>query len=113
MAVVVYKNANKAAAWHVDTISAVRKVSKRTSILARLNLAGANATTRITPSGYFPATIEDETGASRWGYTEWVILQAPNAMALEFGHQPSGVFAGTDTKPPDGEYILTKAAYGG
>jgi len=38
-------------------------------------------------------------------------LDAPNAVAIEFGHDPSGVFAGTDSKPPQGLYILTKAAY--
>lgn len=40
-------------------------------------------------------------------------LHAPNALAEEYGHDPSGYFAGTDTKPPEGLYILTRAAYGG
>lgn len=39
-------------------------------------------------------------------------LNAPNALAEEYGHDPSGVFAGTDTKSPDGLFILTRAAYG-
>lgn len=39
-------------------------------------------------------------------------LHAPNALAIEYGHDPSGVFAGTDTKSPDGLFILTRAAYG-
>lgn len=38
-------------------------------------------------------------------------LHAPDALAEEYGHDPSGVFAGTDTKPPDGLFILTRAAY--
>ncbi|BBC53824.1 putative head-to-tail connector [Mycobacterium phage PP] len=37
-------------------------------------------------------------------------LNAPNPKAIEFGHDPSGVFAGTDTKPPEGLYILYRAA---
>lgn len=43
-------------------------------------------------------------------------LEAPNAMAIEFGHQPSGVFGPDgryghiDTKAPDGLYILTRAS---
>ena len=39
-------------------------------------------------------------------------LHAPDALAEEYGHAPSGVFAGTDTKSPDGLFILTRAAYG-
>lgn len=39
-----------------------------------------------------------------------VELVAPNAVAIEFGHAPSGVFAGTKTKSPEGLYILHKAA---
>jgi hypothetical protein len=39
-----------------------------------------------------------------------VTLEAPNAMAIEFGHAPSGVFAGTATRPPRGLYILGKSS---
>jgi hypothetical protein len=43
--------------------------------------------------------------------TDWFVsLNAPNPIAIEYGHQPSGFFAGTDTKAPDGLYILHKAA---
>ena len=42
---------------------------------------------------------------------DWLVkLHAPNPIAVEFGHQPSGWFAGTDTHAPDGLYILYKAA---
>jgi hypothetical protein len=37
-------------------------------------------------------------------------LNAPNPMAIEFGHEPSGVYAGTPTKAPEGLYILHKAS---
>lgn len=43
--------------------------------------------------------------------TDWFVsLHAPNPVALEYGHEPSGVFAGTDTHAPDGLYILHRAA---
>ena len=109
MAVVVYLNANEAAARHVQTKRAVRKVNAGVQARARRNLAAANKTTRITLKGYFKATITTSDG----DVDSYTHLNAPNAMALEFGHAPSGKFAGTDTKPPAAEYILTRAALGG
>ncbi|ASZ75453.1 tail completion or Neck1 protein [Mycobacterium phage Kimona] len=50
------------------------------------------------------------TSAERGDVDSFFSLNAPNALAIEFGHDPSGVFAGTDTKPPEGLYILMKAA---
>ena len=42
---------------------------------------------------------------------DWQVeLHSPNPIATEFGHDPSGVFAGTDTQSPEGLYILYKAA---
>jgi hypothetical protein len=105
----VYANANEAAAKHRETRAAVRRENRMVEGRARDNLAKANDTTRITLEGYFPAGIETaEDGADCF-----TILHAPNAMALEFGHEPSGFFADTDTKPPEPEYILIRAAYGG
>lgn len=115
----VYKKANRVAAMHTDTRKAVKAEAAKVEVKAIVNLNEANAsggriTTKTKPENvYFPAEIERKDGVTEWGFTEWVILHAPNAMALEFGHAPSGVFRGTDTKPPDGEYILTDAAYGG
>ena len=106
---VVYGIANEAAARHVETKRSMRRENRMLSGRARGNLAGANKTSRITPAGYFPAEIE----TAEHDVDMFTILHAPNAMALEFGHDPSGIFAGTDTKPPDPEYILTRAAYGG
>lgn len=105
----VYPNANGAARRHVDTRKAVKKERDAVTRRARSNLARANKTSRITPEGYFPAKIEEVDESPVF----WTVLHAPNAMALEFGHAPSGWFAGTDTKPPDAEYILTRAAIGG
>lgn len=39
----------------------------------------------------------------------FVNLEGPNPMAIEFGHEPSGYFANTPTRPPHGHYILTHA----
>lgn len=105
----VYANANEAAARHVDTKRGVRRVNRDVSGRARANLAGQHSTRRRTLSGYFPAEIE----TAEHDVDCFTILHAPDAMALEFGHAPSGVFAGTDTKSPDPTYILTRAAYGG
>lgn len=105
----VYANANKAAAYHVETKRAVRRENRMVEGRARSNLAQANSTQRITLTGYFPAKIE----TAEYDVDCYTMLDAPNAMALEFGHAPSGVFEGTETKPPDPLYILIRAAYGG
>lgn len=105
----VYKNANSVAARCSETKRAVRRENRMVRGRARENLAAANSTSRITLEGYFPARIDD----AEHDVDCFTILVAPNAMALEFGHAPSGRFAGTDTKSPDPTYILTRAAYGG
>ncbi|QFG04495.1 hypothetical protein SEA_JEEVES_20 [Mycobacterium phage Jeeves] len=105
----VYARANEAAARHVDTHKKVKDVRDGVTQRARRGLAAANKTSRITPEGYFPAEIEEASN----DVDEFTVLHAPNAMALEFGHAPSGFFAGTNTKPPAAEYILTRAAIGG
>lgn len=105
----VYPIANEAAARHRETKAALRRENRMLSGRARSNLAQANDTQRITLTGYFPAYID----TAEQDVDMYTILHAPNAMALEFGHEPSGFFEGTDTKPPDPEYILIRAAYGG
>lgn len=111
----VYANANEAAARHVDTKRAVRRINRDVSGRARANLAGHHNNRRVTLSGYFPAQIE----TAEHDIDCFTILHAPDAMALEFGHAPSGVFGPggkyehVDSKPPEPTYILTQAAYGG
>ena len=110
----VYKNANGAAARHVETRRAVRHENRMVEVKATVNLASTDHTPRMAlhkdpADAYFPAeilTAEHDVDC-------YPILHAPNAMALEFGHAPSGFFKGTDTKPPSAEYILTRAAHGG
>lgn len=105
----VYSNANRAAARHVDTQRKLEKVNDGVTRRATINLERADKTSRITATGYFPAQIE----SSDRDVDHYTTLVAPNAVALEFGHDPSGIFAGTKTKPPDPEYILIRAAIGG
>ena len=116
MAVVVYAIANEAAARHVDTARATRKYRDGVTRRARQNLAAANETSRVSTKDYFPAEIESKDG----DVDRYTVLHAPNAMALEFGHAPSGFFdpdgpwlPGNNSKPPAPEYILTRAAIGG
>lgn len=105
----VYAKTNGVAARHVDARRKVKDVRDGVTRRAKKNLAAANKTSRITAEGYFPAEIEEVDGAVDFH----TVLHAPNALALEFGHAPSGFFADTDTKPPAAEYILTRAAIGG
>jgi hypothetical protein len=105
----VYANANKAASRHRETKRAVRRENRMVEGRARTNLSQANDTQRITLKDYFPAFIT----TAEHDVDCFTIMVAPNAMALEFGHEPSGFFAGTNTKAPEPEYILIRAAYGG
>ncbi|ALA48129.1 tail completion or Neck1 protein [Mycobacterium phage Phlei] len=107
MGVYVYPSCGETAKRHVKVKANVAAQNGKVAAKARRNLAAQNKTTRITPSGYFPAEIETDTD----GVNHYTSLHAPNAMALEFGHQPSGKFAGTDTKAPEETLILTRAAY--
>lgn len=103
------KAMNHVVSRHGETQSALRKENRGVTRRAKANLAQADSTHRITLTGYFPARIESSEG----DIDHFTTLVAPNAMALEFGHEPSGVFAGTDTKAPDGQYILIRAAISG
>ena len=98
---------------HLPGVKAsVRAENQEIASRARGYLAAANATQRITPKGYFPAYITTEEG----DVDCFTILHAPNAVALEFGHAPSGVFgpggalAHVKSKAPEGLYIVSHAA---
>jgi len=115
----VYAKANRTAARHVDTRREVRKVRDGVSRRARKNLEMADDTSRITDDGYFPAHISEAEEIVDDHERCFTVLVAPNAMALEFGHAPSGAFgpkgrfAGRQTKPTPPEYILSRAAISG
>jgi hypothetical protein len=123
MAVRVYgrKLVNGAAARHVETQNRLRKEARQLEGRAKQNLARARASTRWTKI-YGPAhltRITTTSGVGEYGHLDYLVhLEAPNPMAIEFGHGPSGVFGPTgelghiETKAPMGLYILTRAAYG-
>lgn len=55
--------------------------------------------------------VEKKRVKDRYKKIDWEIaLVGKNAVAIEFGHQPSGIFEDTDTEHPKGLYILHKAA---
>lgn len=93
---------------------AVRNEADSVADAARANLAEVRGTTRWYKI-YGPdhlTTVDSSHGE----VDAFANLNAPNPMAIEFGHQPSGVF-GPDgqyghikTKAPEGLYILHKAA---
>lgn len=78
------------------------------------NLAAQHDHTRIVPHSdddTEPARIELFKGGGKHPTSSYnVVLVAPDALALEYGHAPSGHFAGTATKAPAGTYILHRAA---
>lgn len=89
---------------HLDGVNAeVQAVANKGGNAAKARLAG-HKRKRIdgTVSG---AHIEVEHGEVDSEF----MLKGPNAMALEFGHSPSGIFKGTKTKAPEGIYVITRA----
>lgn len=113
MSVYIYPNAARTAARHVKTRRKVR--AERAGVTRRAigNLEASNKSRRITSKDYFPAFISESETIVRDHEHCYTILHAPNPIALELGHNPSGIFGGTNTKAPQGEYILTRAAIGG
>lgn len=94
---------------HLDEVKEeVHNKAKEVGELASANLEAARASTHWHkihgPDGL------TKTSVTKGDVDSFVNLEAPNAMAIEFGHDPSGFFAGTDTRPPRGLYILGKAA---
>jgi hypothetical protein len=100
---------------HLEEVNAaIHKETNKVEVRAQTNLSEARASTRwhkIFGPGHLTKVDAD------FGEVDgFVNLHAPNPMAIEFGHQPSGVFGPDgkyghlDTKSPDGLYILTKAS---
>jgi hypothetical protein len=103
---------NTVISHHAVTQASIHEHTDEIEARAKGELARANSTTRITPEGYFPAFIDSSYG----DVDGFVNLNAPDAVALEFGHQPSGVFGPggryghIKSKAPEGRYILSLAA---
>lgn len=108
------KAMNSVVSRHVEVRRAVRKEGRSVENKAKGNLARARATTRWEKI-HGPSHLTWVSGEAS-GSDYLIHLNAPNAMAIEFGHQPSGVFGPggslghVQTKAPDGLYILIRAA---
>jgi hypothetical protein len=111
-------NLNSIMPGHAEVKRAIREETEKVFAKAQANLEQERATTKwhkiLGPGGLTEVLKESEqVKASTDGL---VILQAPNAMAIEYGHAPSGVFgpggryADVETKAPEGTYILNRAA---
>ncbi|AEJ92335.1 tail completion or Neck1 protein [Mycobacterium phage DroogsArmy] len=111
MAVVLYygKRAMAEKIAHMPGVGdATWDEAKERDRVAAALLAQVRATT--PHSKIFGPDHLTKTDASRAFPDAFFSLIAPNPKAIEFGHDPSGVFAGTDTKSPEGLYILYRAA---
>lgn len=99
---------------HREVRGEIRRVTNRVDHRASRNLAKARGSTRWYKI-HGPAHLT-QVGSFIDGSDGVIYLQAPNAMAIEFGHGPSGVFGPggeyghLETKAPHGLYILTRAA---
>lgn len=121
--VVIYKKSfvEGAAAHHPESQNALRRVTREVEGKARANLRQARVSSPYEkiadPGGLTKIGSSSSTG--RYGaldYLVWMEAYKQGAMALEFGHAPSGVFGpggvyeDVPTRAPHGLYILTRAA---
>lgn len=110
------KAMNIVVSHHEDTNAAIHKETGELEIRAKANLSEARSSTRWHKI-HGPDHLTQVT-KSFGDVDGFVNLEAPNPMAIEFGHSPSGVFGPggslghIKTKAPDGLYILTRAAHG-
>lgn len=103
------KAMNRVASRHKDARDAVRREAREVENKARNGLARARASTQWSKI-HGPSHLTFVSSTAEGGSDVLVHLNAPNAMAIEFGHAPSGFFEGTKTKAPHGLYILANAA---
>ena len=115
------KLVNGAAAHHVDTQKSLRRLTREVEGKAKSNLAAARGSTewhKIADPGHL-TKVGSEHSTGEYGSIDYIVyLEAykQGALALEFGHAPSGVFgpggslSHIKTRAPHGLYILTRAA---
>ena len=115
------KKVNWAAANHSDTQGALRRLTREVEGRARANLSRARATTewdKIDDPEHM-TSIGSASSTGKYGHVDYVVWMdgfKGGAMAIEFGHAPSGVFGPKGrfrdriSKAPHGLYILTRAA---
>jgi hypothetical protein len=107
---------NGAAAHHPKTQAAVLAVAEAIEARATASLEQSRANDIVRIDGKDGMhKITRERGTNEYGDVDWVVaLEGPGAMAIEFGHAPSGHFDpdryGKVTKAPQGLYILSGAA---
>ncbi|ATN88093.1 hypothetical protein SEA_CINDARADIX_19 [Mycobacterium phage Cindaradix] len=106
------RNLNHIVAHLPETRAAVRRHAREVEGRARRNLAQARSSTthsKIVGPGHLTkiGSLADDPDVL-------VYMEAPNPMAIEYGHGPSGYFDpdkyGEVTKAPSGLYILNRAA---
>lgn len=97
-----------------EVVKAVRDENDEVYRRAKANLAQARSSShweKIHGPDHLTKVTKSEGDVD--GFTN---LEAPNPMAIEFGHAPSGVFGPggslghLETKAPHGLYIITRAA---
>ncbi|WP_074133131.1 DUF5403 family protein [Mycolicibacterium houstonense] len=99
---------NKVIAHMPGVRDAIHDEAKQIGRRAESNLAQVRASTRWHKI-YGPDHLTRIT-VTQGSVDAFANLEAPGPEAIEFGHAPSGVFEGTDTRAPAGLYILTGAA---
>ena len=98
--------------------SEINSIGREIEMRAKRNLAQTRATTEhhkiIGPGGL--TEIGKDNIPTEYGFFDqdiWMEGGADNraALAIEMGHDPSGVFGGTETRSPRGLHILGRAAW--
>lgn len=108
------KAMNSIVSRHTEVRREVHQKGRQVENKAKANLARARASTRWSKI-VGPGHLSFVTGSAS-GSDYLIHLNAPNAMAIEFGHAPSGVFGPggslghVPSKAPEGLYILIRAA---
>jgi hypothetical protein len=96
---------------HMDGVNAVlRGEAERLQGIAQGRLQSARAATRWRKYDRASAgetKIEVTEADGKYTSDYHVSMVAPNAVAIEYGHAPSGILAGTTTDSPAGLYIMT------
>ena len=96
----------------------INSIGREIEMRAKRNLIQARATTEhhkiIGPGGL--TEIGKDNIPKEYGFFDqdiWMEGGADNraALAIEMGHDPSGVFGGTETRSPRGLHILGRAAW--
>ena len=96
----------------------INSIGREIEMRAKRNLMQARATTEhhkiIGPGGL--TEIGKDNIPKEYGFFDqdiWMEGGADNraALAIEMGHNPSGVFGGTETRSPRGLHILGRAAW--